>query len=72
MSSDNSYFVSGLLALGFKKYGNEEELTKDPIKHLFHVYVAINKDADADPAIKKKTRNYFKHIKNNNKKILSL
>ncbi|TYJ51335.1 arginine-tRNA ligase [Cryptococcus floricola] len=32
----------GLLSIGFDKYGNEEELQKDAIKHLFEVYVKIN------------------------------
>ncbi|CAI5757643.1 unnamed protein product [Candida verbasci] len=34
----------GLLAIGFKRYGNEEKLKIDPINHLFEVYVKINKD----------------------------
>ncbi|KAK8081252.1 hypothetical protein PG996_000033 [Apiospora saccharicola] len=38
----------GLLALGFEKYGNEEDLTKDPINHLFQVYVKINVDIKAE------------------------
>lgn len=36
----------GLLAIGFKRYGSEEELAKDPINHLFEVYVKINKDVE--------------------------
>ncbi|OQD82946.1 hypothetical protein PENANT_c019G01487 [Penicillium antarcticum] len=32
----------GLLANGFKYFGNEEALTKDPINHLFDVYVKVN------------------------------
>ncbi|KAF7119039.1 hypothetical protein CNMCM5793_008682 [Aspergillus hiratsukae] len=32
----------GLLANGFKMFGNEEELLKNPINHLFDVYVKIN------------------------------
>lgn len=32
----------GLLALGFGRYGDEEALTKDPINHLFELYVRIN------------------------------
>ncbi|KAG9029858.1 hypothetical protein FRB95_004776 [Tulasnella sp. JGI-2019a] len=32
----------GLLAIGFQKYGSEEELRVDAIVHLFHVYVSIN------------------------------
>lgn len=34
--------------MGFEKYGNEEELTKDPINHLFNVYVKINQDTAAE------------------------
>ncbi|CAK1365298.1 unnamed protein product [Cercospora beticola] len=34
----------GILSEGFEKYGNEEELLKDPVKHLNSVYVKINQD----------------------------
>lgn len=34
----------GLLALAYEKYGDEEALAKDPINHLFELYVRINKD----------------------------
>ncbi|XP_063441077.1 probable arginine--tRNA ligase, mitochondrial [Mytilus trossulus] len=34
----------GLLAQGFNKYGNKEFLNKDPMKHLYMVYVKINED----------------------------
>ncbi|OOQ90565.1 Arginine--tRNA ligase, cytoplasmic [Penicillium brasilianum] len=33
----------GLLANGFKYFGDEEALTKDPINHLFDVYVKVNR-----------------------------
>jgi len=33
----------GLLANAFEKYGSEEKLEKDPIGHLFDIYVEINK-----------------------------
>jgi arginyl-tRNA synthetase len=33
----------GILALGFETYGSEEELEKNPIGHLFDVYVKISK-----------------------------
>ncbi|ORY11369.1 hypothetical protein LY90DRAFT_677885 [Neocallimastix californiae] len=39
----------GLLAVGYKKYGNDEKLQKNPIKHLFHVYVSVNRDASENP-----------------------
>jgi len=41
----------GVLAVGFAKYGSEEELAKDAITHLYNVYVAINKDANAEDAV---------------------
>nr|ODN94557.1 arginine-tRNA ligase [Cryptococcus depauperatus CBS 7855] len=36
----------GLLSVGFDRYGNEEELLRDPIYHLFQVYVKINNARD--------------------------
>ena len=48
----------GLLAVGFEKYGSEEQLAKDPINHLFEVYVKVNNDvreeaseATGEPAV---------------------
>lgn len=38
----------GVLGVGFEKYGSEEKLEKDAINHLFEVYVAINKDIEAE------------------------
>jgi arginyl-tRNA synthetase len=38
----------GLLALAYERYGNEEELQKDPINHLYHLYVQINTEKTAE------------------------
>ncbi|PTB64091.1 arginyl-tRNA synthetase [Trichoderma citrinoviride] len=38
----------GLLALAYEKYGNEEALKKDPIDHLFKLYVQINGEMTAE------------------------
>ncbi|SCU91811.1 LADA_0F12222g1_1 [Lachancea dasiensis] len=38
----------GVLAVGFERYGSEEALQKDPIKHLYDVYVRVNKDIEAE------------------------
>lgn len=40
----------GLLALAFELYGNEEALQKDPIDHLYQLYVQINREKDAETA----------------------
>ncbi|OIW32865.1 arginyl-tRNA synthetase [Coniochaeta ligniaria NRRL 30616] len=34
----------GLLALAYEKYGDEEALKRDPINHLFELYVKMNAD----------------------------
>ncbi|KAK1777555.1 hypothetical protein QBC45DRAFT_186034 [Copromyces sp. CBS 386.78] len=38
----------GLLALAYEKYGDEEALQKDPINHLFQLYVRINSEMTAE------------------------
>ncbi|PVG01336.1 arginyl-tRNA synthetase [Serendipita vermifera] len=47
----------GLIAVGYDKYGDEAEMEKDPIRHLYHVYVKINKDLkDEKDAIEAKKK----------------
>lgn len=62
----------GLLALGYLKYGKEETLKEDPIKHLFNVYVAINRDMEQDPSIDDQARAYFKRMEDGDQEALSL
>ena len=45
----------GLLALGYELYGNEAELERDAISHLYDVYVKVNKQAEEEEA-REKTR----------------
>lgn len=56
----------GLLAVGFDEFGSEEELVKNPIRHLYDVYVQINKKADSDEEVGMKIHNaaraYFKKM----------
>ena len=40
----------GLLAIAFDRYGSEEKLKKDPIGHLFDIYVEINRTSDPEQA----------------------
>lgn len=35
----------GLLAVGFPMFGSRAELEKDPIRHLYEVYVKVNQKA---------------------------
>lgn len=52
----------GLIAVGFERYGSEEALAKDAIKHLYEVYVKINADAAVDETVHDAARAYFKRM----------
>ncbi|KAF8898168.1 hypothetical protein CPB84DRAFT_1781072 [Gymnopilus junonius] len=52
----------GLIATGFEKYGSQEELQKDAIKHLFDVYVKVNKDAEGNAEVKVEAAKWFKRM----------
>jgi arginyl-tRNA synthetase len=52
----------GMVLLGYERYGSEEELQLDPLKHLFDVYVQINRDAKADPDVDVEAREIFRKM----------
>ncbi|PCH35182.1 arginyl-tRNA synthetase [Wolfiporia cocos MD-104 SS10] len=61
----------GLIAVGFEKYGSQEQLEKDPIKHLFDVYVKINADAEKDPNVKTEAAAFFKRMEDGDESALA-
>ncbi|KAK2804337.1 hypothetical protein FQN50_006628 [Emmonsiellopsis sp. PD_5] len=62
----------GLLANGYKMYGDEEALVKDPINHLFDVYVKINKDVAAEEGPIKELKEQVKAKKEKNEDVTEL
>lgn len=60
----------GLIATGFEKYGSQEALEKDAIKHLFDVYVQVNRDAEADPNVKVEAARWFKRMEDGDEEAL--
>ncbi|KAL5022852.1 hypothetical protein ScPMuIL_002007 [Solemya velum] len=44
----------GLLAVGFHRYGNQQELQTNPMLHLFQVYVKINGDVEKEKGPKQR------------------
>ncbi|PVU98100.1 hypothetical protein BB561_000115 [Smittium simulii] len=62
----------GLLAIGFKKFGEEEKLNTDPIKHLYDVYVQINAEAESNPEIHDMARAYFKKMEDGDPEALAV
>jgi arginyl-tRNA synthetase len=57
----------GKLILGYKKFGDEEKLHKDPVKHLLEIYVKIN-----DKKYDKEAREWFKKLENKDKEAVIL
>ncbi|KAJ1553630.1 hypothetical protein HK405_007368 [Cladochytrium tenue] len=62
----------GLLAVGFAKYGSEQKLVDDPIRHLYDVYVQINRDAEEKPEIHEDARAYFKRMEDGDEEAVAL
>ncbi|KAE9396905.1 arginyl-tRNA synthetase, partial [Gymnopus androsaceus JB14] len=60
----------GLIAVGYEKYGSQEELQADAIKHLFDIYVKINKDAEADPEVKVEAAKFFRRMEDGDESAL--
>ncbi|KAL4251407.1 class-I aminoacyl-tRNA synthetase family protein [Abortiporus biennis] len=60
----------GMIAVGFEKYGSQEELEKDAIKHLFNVYVKVNADAEKDPEVKVEAAKWFKRMEDGDEEAL--
>ena len=54
----------GLLALGWRRFGDEQKLQENPVQHLFDVYVEINKLASEEGGkgeqIHEEAREFFK------------
>ena len=61
----------GLIATGYEKYGSQSELEKDAIKHLFDVYVKVNKEAEANPSVKEEAANWFRRMEDGDETALS-
>ncbi|CAO1638394.1 unnamed protein product [Sympodiomycopsis kandeliae] len=62
----------GLLAVGWESNGDEEKLLKDPVTHLYEVYVAVNAAAEQDPSLHDRAREYFKKMEDGDEDALKL
>lgn len=58
-----------MLAVGYEKYGNEVELERDPIRHLYDVYVKINADAKDDESVHVQANQYFKRMEEGKRSV---
>jgi arginyl-tRNA synthetase len=62
----------GLLANGYKKFGDEQKLLQDPINHLFEVYVKINNIVSEQEGPIKELKEQIKTKKEKNEDVSEL
>lgn len=62
----------GVLAVGFEKYGDRQELKDDAIGHLLDVYIKINDDAKKDESIHEVAREMFSKMEKGDEKALGI
>lgn len=61
----------GLLSLGFDLFGNENELTNNPISHLNEVYVKINSEVERNESVREEAKERFRQLESkSNEKLV--
>lgn len=62
----------GKLIVAFKKWGNKEEVEKNPIKELLKLYVMFHYEAEKCPELEDEARAWFTKLENNDKEAKDL
>jgi len=62
----------GKLAVGFEKWGDEEKLKSEPLRHLYEVYVKVNDACSKDAELDKKAHEFFKRMELGDKDALAV
>nr|XP_046155246.1 probable arginine--tRNA ligase, mitochondrial isoform X1 [Oncorhynchus gorbuscha] len=62
----------GLLGAGFQLFGCQEKLKKNPLQHLFDVYVQVNKEAENNEVIGQAAREFFRQLEQQEHQALLL
>lgn len=62
----------GKLIVAFKKWGNKEEVEKNPIKELLKLYVMFHDEAEKHPELEDEARAWFTKLENNDKEAKDL
>ena len=62
----------GKLIIAYKKWGNERELEKDPIKYLLNLYVKFHKESESDESLNEEARKEFRKLEQNDNDSVKL
>jgi arginyl-tRNA synthetase len=62
----------GRVAYGYQKWGNEEEMLKNPLEYLMKLYVRVNQEEEIHPEIDREARLIFKKIEEKDPELTKL
>lgn len=62
----------GKLIYAYKRWGNEEDVKKDPIMNLFKYYVKFHEEAEKDPKLDNEGRAWFKKLEDGDPEAVEL
>ncbi|MBP2031763.1 arginyl-tRNA synthetase [Clostridium algifaecis] len=62
----------GKLISAYKRWCNEDELLKDPIKELLRIYVKFHEEAEKNPSLEDEGRMYFKKLEDGEEEEVKL
>ncbi|MGO1469976.1 MAG: arginine--tRNA ligase [Tissierella sp.] len=62
----------GMLISAYKKWGDREQIEKDPINELLKLYVRFNKEAEEDESLRDEARYWFRELENKNEEAVEL
>lgn len=62
----------GKMIVAFKKWGNKEEILKDPINKLTELYVKFHKEAEKNPELEDEAREAFRKMELHDQEYLDL
>ena len=62
----------GKMIVAYKRWGDDKELKKHPITHLFNIYVKFHEEAKIRPELEDEARVWFKRLEDGDKEALTL
>ena len=62
----------GMLIVAIKKWGNREEIAKDPIPELLKLYVKINQEVENDQELRDECRSWFAKLEKGDEEAVEL
>ena len=62
----------GKLLYAWKQWGSEEKLDEDPIQHLLDLYVKFHDEAEENPKLEERGREWFKKLEDGDEEAMKL